>query len=188
MPGSSNRQIIQDDEPEKHISMAKAKADPKKRQDAEGFYKELLNAPDRAAAVLAAAMLDAQLHELLKSFFIENEQTTLEILDRLQFAMKIQLAYCLGLIPMEDYEDLTLIKEIRNQFGHGLHGLSFDEPGITEKCNWFRKFSASSAELTPRHKFLATLNTMRELLEIQIELFRRELKSKCKSPKTTDFP
>jgi hypothetical protein len=72
-----------------------------KRQDAEGFYKELLKESDRAAVILAAARLEAQLHGLLNAFCVEDEQITGGVLNRFNFDKKIGLAYCLGLIPKE---------------------------------------------------------------------------------------
>jgi hypothetical protein len=98
-----------------------------KRNDSNAFFKELVTESDRAAAVLGAAKLDAQLFVILKPLFVEDDKLTANLLDRSPFSRKIDLAYCVGLIPEVDFKTLQVIRNIRNLFAHELQGLSFDD-------------------------------------------------------------
>jgi mannitol operon repressor len=56
-----------------------------------------------------------------------------------RFGPRIDAAYCLGLLSAGDVADLRVIQEIRNDFAHELHGLSFDSPEVQEKCGRLRE-------------------------------------------------
>ena len=48
---------------------------------------------------------------------------------------RIKTAYCLGLITKKEFDDLNLIRRIRNRFAHRLHGYSFENQEIIDWCN-----------------------------------------------------
>jgi hypothetical protein len=59
-----------------------------------------------------------------------------------------------------------IIKTIRNAFAHGLHGLSFESPEVSEECVKLRVFLSGLEKVlsTPRVVFLsATLSAFTEL-------------------------
>jgi len=121
----------------------KSKKSNEKLDDWNGFYEELQSESPRAAVIVAAAFLDAQLRELLAAFCIEDSKEVSELLggedkpDRplSTFSSRIRAAYCLGLISKKLKDDLNTIRKIRNKFAHQLHGYSFDEPKIVSWCN-----------------------------------------------------
>jgi len=140
-----------------------------KSKDFIGFFQEYQNETDRAVAVLAAAFLDEELRQLLAGFFINDEKETEGLLgvDRPlgSFSARTAAAYCLGLLSKEDFQDLNTIRSIRNDFAHQLHGLSFGEPSIAQKCDkllaaqWVNsKFPGSFTK--PRDMFMGTTVTL----------------------------
>src|SRR5215470_5193807 len=108
-------------------------------EDLKGFFEELERESDRAVAILIAALLDYTLRQVLAAYFVNDEEEEIERLVDVEgplatFSSRIHLAYLLGLISIKNRERLTAIREIRNLFAHQLHGLSFDETRIAEKC------------------------------------------------------
>ena len=105
------------------------------------FLDEFQRESDRAAAVLAAAFLDELLERLLRRSFT-NEDKAVEVLFRWpgplsSFAGKISVAYAVGLISTQERHDLDLMRDIRNDFGHELQGLSFGTRSIADRCRGF---------------------------------------------------
>ena len=56
------------------------------------------------------------------------------------FSAQIDLAYALGLIDKDIFDELKVIKEIRNEFAHATRVLNFSSPGIIELCKRFKKY------------------------------------------------
>ncbi len=111
--------------------------------DWKGFYEELQNESPRAAVIIAAAFMDGWLRQLIANFMIEDSNVVDELLgtddiaDRplSTFSSRIKTAYCLGLISKGEYDDLNLIRRIRNRFAHKMLGYSFDDEEIVNWCN-----------------------------------------------------
>jgi len=102
------------------------------------FVKGLKKETDRAAALIVGAFLDDALDGMIRAFVLPRKK----ILDRLlapsgalsSAAVKTELVYLLGLIDRQEYENLGLIRDIRNRFGHSHECLTFDAPGIRTLC------------------------------------------------------
>ena len=111
--------------------------------DLQGFAAEFQNEGDRAAAILAAALLDERLRQLLTAYLIDDSKEVAILLDQEQplgsFGARMRAAYCLGLLDKDLYGLLSNIKKIRNAFAHQLHGLTFESPGIASACKVLRK-------------------------------------------------
>lgn len=107
-----------------------------------GFYQELQSESPRAAVIIAGAFLDAQLRNLLSKYFIDDSKIVNELLGTennadcplSSFSSRIKAAYCLGLLSKGLYDDLNMIKKIRNKFAHKMHGYTFDEPEVVSWC------------------------------------------------------
>lgn len=104
------------------------------------FLKEFQKETDRATAILGVCYLDKTIENLLTKFFIPNSKfiekyiignSLTTAIDT--FSKKIRLAYGLGLLREEEYNDLEIIRDIRNDFAHKLHGLSFETQSIKDK-------------------------------------------------------
>ncbi len=126
-----------------------------KLTDWHGFQQEFRSESDRAAAIVGAALLDAQLEQLIASFLIDELKEIGVLFDFTgpfgSFGARIRVAFSLGLVSRDEYDDLKIIQAIRNDFAHHLHGLSFAEQSIKDRC-----FSLRIPKKTP--KLLATVN------------------------------
>src|SRR5207249_11487035 len=72
--------------------------------------------------------------------------------------VRAQLAYCLGLLGREMYEDLNTIREIRNQFAHEHRSLSFNDQSIKGRCQkikaWLKLQLSPELGVTGRDRFI----------------------------------
>ena len=108
----------------------------------EGFYEELQDETPRAAIILAGAFLDGLLSKLISTFLIADQKAVSELLGTdggdaplSSFSSKIKAAYCLGLISRDEYDDLNLIRKVRNKFAHEMHGFSITDQHVVNWCN-----------------------------------------------------
>lgn len=107
------------------------------------FYEEFQNESPRAAVLIAGAFLDELLRDILSSFLISNDKAVNELLGTennsdtalSSFAARIKLVYCLGFLSKDEYDDLLMIKKIRNKFAHKMHGYNFDNKEIVSFCS-----------------------------------------------------
>lgn len=136
-----------------------------KSQDVDGFFNEFYKESDRATAILAAALLDEKLRQLLEAFFVEDKKQVDKLLEDQaplgSFGARINASYCLGLLSHDAHAMLILIKGIRNAFAHQLHGLSFDDSRIAKDCDKLKAFLPVQPAFleTPRKVFMtATLS------------------------------
>jgi len=112
-------------------------------EDWEGFYEEIQNESPRAAVIISAAFMEGWLRQLIANFMVDDSKAVDELLgaednvDRplSSFSSRIRAAYCLGLISRDEYDDLHMVKKLRNRFAHGMHGLSVDDNAIVSWCN-----------------------------------------------------
>jgi|SRR5882724_10301085 len=157
------------------------------RDDLRGFLEEFRRESDRATALLGAAYLDEEILQLLTDFLVDDEDEVRELISTEKplgaFGARIRAAYCMGLIAKSDFEDLKLIKTIRNEFAHSLHGLSFDEEPIVGMCAKLQahKRAKKSRPSSPRDAFIHT--TMFILLEFTGIMIAHE-NARCKTPQT----
>jgi hypothetical protein len=79
---------------------------------------------DRGCALMVAAYLDGQLHELLLAHFIDDKKAAEELLDGTgglaTFAARTEIAYLLGLIASETRRELRLIRRTRSDLATSL--------------------------------------------------------------------
>lgn len=107
----------------------------------QNFYDEFQNESPGAAAIVASSFIDEWLRKLLFDSMVDDKKLVNELLGGDKdaplstFSARIKAAYCLGLISKEQYQDLNTIKNIRNYFAHGIHGITFDYEQIVSLCN-----------------------------------------------------
>ncbi|MDY6988935.1 MAG: MltR family transcriptional regulator [Thermodesulfobacteriota bacterium] len=86
------------------------------------YWEGQLYKSDRASAIVGAALLDEELENLLRSFFVDKPK----VVDKLirdggpmgSFGMRIRFSYALGLLPETIFHDLKLVQKVRNFFAH----------------------------------------------------------------------
>lgn len=103
----------------------------KELEDINLFSNEVKSTSDRTCAIVAAAFLDNSIQNILLSFLTEGSKTQNDSLfsqngPLANFSSKITLSYRLGLISKFEYDNLNLIRKIRNYFAHDLSVNSFE--------------------------------------------------------------
>lgn len=102
------------------------------------FFSELQRETDRGLPLVAAALIDEKLLDALQSFLCVGKAA-----DRLlsdpnaplgTFSARIEACFALGLIDEFEYQEISLIRKIRNLFAHSKHGLSFKNEKVVGLC------------------------------------------------------
>lgn len=113
--------------------------------------KDLDAMSDRAAAIVAATLVETRLSLALKSR-LQQDQAVVERMFRPSgplgsFAAKIDLAFLTDLISKEAHRDLVIFKSIRNNFAHQLHALDFFAERIKKECHRLRLIETQVADI-----------------------------------------
>jgi DNA-binding MltR family transcriptional regulator len=106
--------------------------------------KEVNKQTPRGAAIAGSAYLDLLLRGALEKMMRDDDKavqaTLFENRGGLQdFSTRIHLCYALKVYEWTPYQDLLLIREVRNAFAHAAEGLDFDRPDVASLCDklWF---------------------------------------------------
>jgi DNA-binding MltR family transcriptional regulator len=101
------------------------------------FLEPFQSETDRAAALLAAAMLDDKLREILESFLLDSKISR-RLLDSPNaalrgFSSRIDAAYALGFLDDAEYKELHIVRDIRNDFAHSWRTLTFETQSVRDR-------------------------------------------------------
>jgi hypothetical protein len=112
---------------------------PKDLDDLSLFLRELQSESDRGLALVGASVIDDKLRATLKSFLVDCKAGT-KLLDEpsaplATLSSRIDACLSLGLIDQFEYDEVTLIRKVRNAFAHGLHGTTFQTEPIPGLCS-----------------------------------------------------
>jgi DNA-binding MltR family transcriptional regulator len=101
-------------------------------------FDEVFKQTDRASAIVSSALLEELLERLLLACLIDHGSVKRDLFEGMAplstMSAKINLAYYLGLLERSEFEDLKLIKNIRNDFAHSFEGINFETQRIRDKC------------------------------------------------------
>lgn len=102
------------------------------------FLSEFAKESDRASVIVAASIFDNSLRDLLKQHLVANASSTDELFDGTNaplatFSAKIAFAHRIGVISGAFARNLHLIRRIRNEFAHNIHGGSFEDTGVKSR-------------------------------------------------------
>lgn len=102
-------------------------------------FDEIFKQTDRASAIVSSAILEEILERMLISFFVNHDTIKKDLFDGTApistFSAKINIVYHLGLIDINEYRDLKIVKDIRNDFAHSFEHINFETQRIKDKCN-----------------------------------------------------
>jgi hypothetical protein len=104
----------------------------------EQIFAEFRNETDRAVVILAAAMLDEQLRELLAARLVPNTSGDDTFLDGdnaplSAFSSRINGCHRIGLISAMLARDMHLVRKVRNDFAHLPKICSFEEQSVKDR-------------------------------------------------------
>jgi len=144
------------------------------------FLNEFNKESDRGAALVAASMLDEKLKEILSGFFVEKS-TSKELLTGYNaplgtFSARASATLCLGLIQENEFKEITLIRKIRNEFGHDWQSISFESGRVSELCMelpWLGPIELENTS-TPRSRFNSAVAILLTDLLWRVRLVTKE--------------
>lgn len=112
---------------------------------------EIDGSSPRAAILVGASVLEHYLTELLQAHLRQPENAK-EKLYRpgegqilTDFSDKIWMAYYLKMIGPQTRREIDSIREMRNKCAHDMNPLSFDTPGIFDRCKLLRDGRSAKA-------------------------------------------
>jgi len=108
-------------------------------EDTQKVYDILNQETDLACVLIGTSYLAELLASSINVSFIESNVSE-KLLDPQRgaiggFATRADLAYCLGLIKKNVYQDLMKVAEIRNLFAHKHLALDFGDSAIRKSCD-----------------------------------------------------
>ena len=134
------------------------------KKSLENIESELEKQTDRGAAIIACAILDEFLTEAIENRLLMNKR----VADRLfnyekngplaHFAAKIDVGFAIGILKSEMWNDLHLIRRIRNHFAHRSEALKFSDTKISRLCS--ELLTAKSSLKDPRERYLKVCSGM----------------------------
>lgn len=109
----------------------------------DSLYKQ----PDRVAAIMAAALIEAVLERLIRVSFKHDSKVRNSILFGANgplstFSGKIHIAAAFGIITEAMAEELVRMKNIRNVFAHAATNVDFETPEIAQEAYGFNTLEA----------------------------------------------
>lgn len=130
-------------------------------EDLAKFMEELKRETDRGLPLVGAALIDEKLLETLQAFFVEGKSSNKLLTEGNAplgtFSSRIEACYALGLIDEFEYQEIGLIRKVRNEFAHSKHGLSFQTDKIKGYCISFKSDLPQGAGYSvnePRFRFI----------------------------------
>jgi mannitol operon repressor len=112
---------------------------PKDLDDLSQFLRELQNESDRGLALVGASVIDDKLRATIKSFLVDCKAASKLVDDPNApvgtFSSRCDACLSMGLIDQFEYDEITLIRKVRNEFAHGLHGTTFQTEPIPGLCS-----------------------------------------------------
>jgi len=102
------------------------------------FLNEFNKESDRGATLIAASLIDERLKEIIENFLVDGKDS-LALLNGPNAVLgtlsaRVLTAYSLGLIQDNEYEEINIIRKIRNEYGHKWKDVSFEKDNIRKLC------------------------------------------------------
>src|SRR5689334_21502615 len=132
---------------------------PEDMKDLKSFSDAFNKETDRGAVLIAASRIDEILESLLAAYLRETE-TAKDLLQGFSaplstFAARASAAHALGLIEDHEFEEITLVRKIRNEFSHKWKDIGFGTERVKAFCAQLPWLGPDSPEIpkTARETF-----------------------------------
>ena len=156
-----------------------SKAEPEVLELSE-FLREFNRDSEKGAVLSAGAYLDQRLVEILNSFFVDSKESN-ELLLGFNapigtFSARIKATYSLGLIQQNEYEELNIIRKVRNEFAHSWKKVSFTDNKIKDLCGSLPWVGPEELEESsePRARFTFLVSILLADLLWRVRLIQKE--------------
>ena len=141
---------------------------------------------DRAMVLSLATFIEDTLGRLLLAYF-RNCKATKELVEGFNAPLgtlgsRIKAAYSFGLVTLEQYKDMEILRKVRNQFAHNWEGVSLERNDIQAMVGELSGYTLNYKPIEGgiREKLLGTLSTC--CIELQVFLGRLEAHKVEKAP------
>lgn len=140
------------------------------------FIDQSRGKSDRAIAIEAIVLLDMHLIQLLQAFMVRDPVEVSELLGEDHplgsLSARIRAAYCLGLISLEEREDLWTLKNIWEFFIHQMEDLSLAHEPLRGWCQMLKfpiRIQYAGEARAPRGLFVFTIALLIHQLTLRIQ-------------------
>ncbi|HHF3077038.1 MltR family transcriptional regulator [Vibrio diabolicus] len=131
---------------------------------------------DRGAVLIAAAMVELELENLLKAKLVDTDKKKDPIFEHNgplgNFSSKIEMAYRLGLITQKQNLMFNTFRKLRNQFAHSSVSLSLENDAIKDQLEAVFNHNSDIKDL-----FVTAVQATAESHDLPNEIINQDLKS-----------
>lgn len=149
---------------------------PEDKLQSRFFVDQTRSKSDRAVAIEAIVLLDMHLIQLLLAFMVRDPAEVSDLLGEDHplgsFSARIRAAYCLGLISVDERDDLWMLKNIWEFFIHQMEDISFTHEPLRAWCQMLKlplRLMYHDDHHTERKLFVFTTAMLVHLLSIRIQ-------------------
>jgi DNA-binding MltR family transcriptional regulator len=105
------------------------------------FIQTLRQESDRGRVLISAGFLEEQLKKILLGLMVQRPKSN-ELVEGSNaplatFSARTEACYALGLITDDEYNDLSIIRRIRNEFAHNIE-TTFQTASVVSRCGQLR--------------------------------------------------
>lgn len=122
-------------------------------EDLASFIDELKEETDRGLPLVSASFIDSKLAETILAFLCDGKSSHNLVLGNNAplgtFSARTEACLALGLIDKIEYDEIQLIRKIRNIFAHHKHGISFENHKVYSLCSKLQKEVLQNADYFP---------------------------------------
>ena len=106
--------------------------------DINKVFDEVFNQTDRASAIVSCSLLDELLERTIRGHLLDSDSVRHHLFSGpaplSTMSAKTNMAYHLGLISKAIFEDLIIIRRVRNEFAHSFEPVNFESECIQHRC------------------------------------------------------
>jgi DNA-binding MltR family transcriptional regulator len=141
------------------------------------FRTSLLTESDRGSVLMAAAFIEDKITQLLETYMVQNNTIQKKIFEGngalATFSSKIDISFLLGLIPKNVYNDLGVLRKLRNDFAHNAKAITFQTEYIKDRCTSFSVVAKTGLRDDTRAYFLRSMTTILTCINMKMDSFER---------------
>lgn len=141
------------------------------------FRTSLLSESDRGSVLMAAAFIEDKITQLLETYMVQNKKIQEKIFDGngalATFSSKIDISFLLGLIPKNIYNDLGILRRLRNDFAHNAKPITFQTDYIKDRCKALQVVSKVALRDDTKAYFLRSMSTILTCINMKMDSFKQ---------------
>jgi DNA-binding MltR family transcriptional regulator len=126
---------------------------------------------------MAAAFIEDKITQLLETYMVQNKTIQKKIFGGngalATFSSKIDISFLLGLIPKNIYEDLGILRKLRNDFAHNAKSITFQTDYIKDRCTKLQVVSKVALRDDTKAYFLRSMTTILTCINMKMDTFKQ---------------